>query len=405
MSSSNYQAPAELNRLRSVALGAGILAVVVLAVMIVSPDSREQALRSWLLGFTFWGGIGIGCLGVLMLQYVTGGAWAVVIRRTVEAGSRTLPLVAILFIPILAYVGSLYEWEHLSHTGDKIVTGRGWYMTWGGFAARTVAYFVIFIAMQVLLNKWGAAQDKTDNYEDSAKFLGTATAFSGPGIVVYALVVSFAAIDWTMSLDPHWFSTIWGFLYIAGWALSCFCFAVVILAYLSDKEPMNRVIGKRHFHDIGKLMLALVMVWTYFNLSQFLIIWSGNIPEETPWYLKRMKDGWGAVGLVLILFHFAFPFIILLSRDIKRNAKYLAVMAIFILAMRSVDMFYHIAPSPTVSGGHGAGGFHVSWMDFAAVIGIGGVWLAYFFTQLMKRPLVPVMDPFLENAIEHGKGH
>ncbi|MBK7704455.1 MAG: hypothetical protein IPN69_02580 [Acidobacteria bacterium] len=404
MSDSNYQAPAELNRYRSIALGAGILAVVVLAVMITSPDSREQALRSWLLGFTFWGGIAIGSLGVLMLQYVTGGAWAVVIRRTVEAGSRTLPLVAILFIPILAYVGSLYEWSHM-HGTDRIVTSRGWYLTWGGFAGRTVAYFAIFIVMQWLLNKWSLAQDKTENYEDSAKLLGTSTAFSGPGIVVFALVVSFAAIDWTMTLDPHWFSTIWGFLYIAGWALSCFCFAVVILAYLSDKEPMNRVIGKRHFHDIGKLMLALVMVWTYFNLSQFLIIWSGNIPEETPWYLKRMKDGWGVVGLVLILFHFAFPFIILLSRDLKRNAKWLAIMAVFILAMRSVDMFYHIAPSPTVGGGHGGSGFHVSWMDFAAVIGIGGIWVAYFFTQLMKRPLVPIMDPFLENAIDHGKGH
>jgi hypothetical protein len=404
MSSSNYQAPAELNRFRSIALGAGILAVVVLAVMVASPENREQALRSWLLGFIFWGGIAIGSLGILMLQYVTGGAWGVVIRRIVEAGSRTLPLVAVLFIPILVYVGSLYEWSHMFGT-DRIVTERGWYLTHSGFVVRSIIYFAIFIAMQILLNRWSLAQDGTDNYEDSAKFLGTATAFSGPGIVVFALVVSFAAIDWTMTLDPHWFSTIWGFLYIAGWSLSCFCFCVVILALLADKEPMNRVIGKRHFHDIGKLMLALVMVWTYFNLSQFLIIWSGNIPEETPWYLKRMKDGWGVIGLVLILFHFAFPFIILLSRDIKRNAKYLAVMAIFILAMRAVDMFYHIAPSPTIAGGHGAGGLHVSWMDFAAVIGIGGIWLAYFFTQLMKRPMVPVMDPFLENAIAHGKGH
>ncbi|MBK8147589.1 MAG: hypothetical protein IPK58_05095 [Acidobacteria bacterium] len=178
MSDSNYQAPAELNRYRSIALGAGILAVVVLAVMITSPDSREQALRSWLLGFTFWGGIAIGSLGVLMLQYVTGGAWAVVIRRTVEAGSRTLPLVAILFIPILAYVGSLYEWSHM-HGTDRIVTSRGWYLTWGGFAGRTVAYFAIFIVMQWLLNKWSLAQDKTENYEDSAKLLGTSTAFSG----------------------------------------------------------------------------------------------------------------------------------------------------------------------------------------------------------------------------------
>jgi hypothetical protein len=145
------------------------------------------------------------------------------------------------------------------------------------------------------------------------------------------------------------------------------------------------------------------MVWAYFNLSQFLIIWSGNIPEETPWYLNRMKDGWGVVGLLLILFHFAFPFVILLSRDVKRQSKWLAIMAVFILVMRLVDLFYHIAPSPTIAG-HG-GGFHISWMDFAAPIGIGGIWLWYFFGQLMKRPLVPVNDPFLSNAIEHGRGH
>lgn len=402
MSGSNYQAPADLSRFRNISLGAGILAVVLLVVMAVSPENREQALRSWLLGFNFWGGIAIGCLGVTMLQYVTGGAWAIVIRRTVEAGSRTLPIVTILVIPILIFLGSLYEWHHLYGT-DKIVTERGWFQTGAGFITRTIIYFAIFNFMQVVLNRWSAAQDQTTNYEDSAKFLGSATAFSGPGIVIFALTVSFAAIDWTMSLDPHWFSTIWGFLYIAGWALSCFCFAVVILAYLSDKEPMKSVLGRRHFHDIGKLMLALVMVWTYFNLSQFLIIWSGNIPEETPWYLDRMKNGWGVVGFLLILFHFAFPFIILLSRDVKRNARWLAIMAVFILVMRAIDMLYHIGPSPLIDGSKL--GFQISWMDFAAMIGIGGFWLWAFFTQLMKRPLVPVMDPFLENAIEHGKGH
>jgi hypothetical protein len=371
--------------------------------MIVSPENREQALRSWLLGFMFWGGIGIGCLGVLILQYITGGAWAVVIRRTVEAGSRTLPIVLALFLPILAGVSSLYEWSHL-HGTDRIVTERGWYLTPMGWGFRALAYFAVLGAMVYLLNKWGGQQDQTNNYEDSVKFLGTATAFSGPAMVIYAIVVSFMAIDWTMTLDPHWFSTIWGLLYVVGWALSCFCFAVVILSYLSGKAPMNSILGKRHFHDIGKLMLALVMVWAYFNLSQFLIIWSGNIPEETPWYIKRMTGGWGAVGLILILFHFVFPFVILLSRDVKRRSKWLAVMAVFILVMRLIDLFYHIGPSPMTSGGHG-GAFHLSWMDFAAPIGIGGIWLWYFFGQLAKRPLVPVKDPFLSNAIEHGRGH
>ena len=212
------------------------------------------------------------------------------------------------------------------------------------------------------------------------------------------------AIDWTMTLDPHWYSTIWGLLYVVGWALSGFSFVVILLSYLSDKAPMNRILGKRHFHDLGKLMLALVMVWAYFNFSQFLIIWSGNLPEETGWLLKRMRDGWGWVGLILILFHFAFPFIILLSRDLKRDAKWLALMGIFILAMRILDMFYHIAPSPSTTGVEPH--FNPFWVLYlVGVVAVGGIWLWAFFGELAKRPLVPIKDPFMENAIEHGKGH
>jgi hypothetical protein len=225
-------------------------------------------------------------------------------------------------------------------------------------------------------------------------------------MVIYALVVTFAAVDWVMTLDPRWFSTIWGLLFVAGWALSCFCFVVALLAYLSDKSPMNGVLGKRHFHDLGKLMLALVMVWAYFNFSQFLIIWSGNLPEETGWFLTRMKGGWGYIGILLIAFHFAFPFLVLLQQDFKRKARWLATLAIFILAMRLVDMFYLIGPSYRVAaGGAEQGAFIVSWMDFVAPIAIGGIWLWWFFGELLKRPLVPAKDPFFESAIEHGRGH
>jgi NADH:ubiquinone oxidoreductase subunit 6 (subunit J) len=258
--------------------------------------------------------------------------------------------------------------------------------------------------MAFFLNRWGLRQDQAKNPEEAAKMLGDATAFSGPTMVFYVFVVSFAAIDWVMTLDPHWFSTIWGFLFAAGWALSFFCFAVAIWAALSDKPPMNRILGKRHFHDVGKLMLALVMVWAYFNFSQFLIIWSGNLPEETRWYLTRMEGVWGAIGVALIFFHFAFPFLVLLNREVKRNSKWLAVLAGFILLLRLVDMFYLIGPSPRTTAGHEAG-FHISWMDFVAPVAVGGVWLWYFFGELLKRPLVPINDPFLENAIEHGKGH
>jgi NADH:ubiquinone oxidoreductase subunit 3 (subunit A) len=208
-----------------------------------------------------------------------------------------------------------------------------------------------------------------------------------------------------MTLDPHFFSTMWGLLFVAGWALSTFSFSVIILTWLSNREPMNRVIGKRHFHDIGKLMLAFTMVWAYFNFSQYLIIWSGNIPEETKWYIPRVQGTWGAIAMLLIIFHFAFPFLVLLSREIKRNSKWLSMLAAFILVMRLIDMYYLIGPSPTLeSHGHEVA-FHLSWMDFVAPIAVGGIWLWWFFGELLKRPLVPVNDPYFENAINHGKGH
>jgi hypothetical protein len=401
----DYQAPAALGSWRSLALGVGgIGTIIILAVALLVPGQREIALRSWLLGFMLWCGIGVGGLGILMLQYLTGGAWGVVIRRIVEACSRTVPVLFILFLPIALGVGSLYEWSHLQD--DPIIQWRGWYLTHGGFVTRAVIYFILWFVMQFLLNKWSAQQDASADYEEAARHLGTATAFSGPTMVVYAIVVSFAAIDWTMTLDPHWFSTIWGLLYVVGWALGCFSFAVIILAYLSDKAPMNRVLGKRHFHDIGKLMLALVMVWAYFNFSQFLIIWAGNLPEETPWYLKRMENGWGWVGLILILFHFAAPYLVLLSRDVKRNAKYVALVALFILVMRAVDVFYHIAPSPSAIPGAHDQHFDAFWLLYlVGPLAVGGIWIWYFLGQLLSRPLMPVKDPFLENAIEHGKGH
>ena len=400
----DFQAPTDLvNRWRTLALGVGGIFTIIWAVGTFF--NVEQGLRSWLLGFIFWGGIGIGSLGILLLQYLTGGAWGVVIRRFVEAGSRTIfPILFVLFLPILIGVSSLYEWTHLN---DEISQWREKFLNVPWWIFRAVLYLGLLSLMAFFLNKWSAQQDLTDNYEDSAKFLERSTNFSGPGLVLFILVVSFAAIDWVMTLDPHFFSTIWGLLFVAGWALSCFCFMVAVMAALSDKLPLNRILGKRHFHDIGKLMLALVMVWAYFNFSQYLIIWSGNIPEETKWYIERSEGTWGVIGVILIILHFAFPFLVLLNRDLKRNAKWLMRIAIFILVFRLVDMYYLIGPSPRI----GMLGQEVpfllsfSWMDIVAPIAVGGIWLWWFFGELMKRPLIPINDPFLENAILHGKEH
>jgi hypothetical protein len=311
-----------------------------------------------------------------------------------------------MWLPLAIGVNYLYEWTHLP-PDDFTVLHRGAYQTSLWWIVRGVIYFALFGVMVYLLNDWSARQDKSADHEEAAKWLGRATRFSGPTMVIYVLVITFATVDWVMSLDPHWFSTIWGLLFVVGWALSTFCFSILIFAILGGTAPMNRVLGKRHLHDIGKLILALVMVWAYFNFSQLLIIYSGNIPEETGWYLVRMSTGWFWVGMILVLFHFAFPYLFLLRQDWKKNIRMLGAISVFILVMRLVDMFFLISPNPRIAT-HGESlplSLSFSWMDIVAPVAVGGIWLWYFFGQLMSRPLVPVMDPFLENAIKHGHGH
>lgn len=394
-----------VNRWRPIALGIGGIALLIWAVGVYM--NPEQGLRSWLLGFIFWGGLSIGCLGILHLQYLTGGAWGVVIRRSLEAGVRTLPYVALFFIPLMiGVVGrNVYEWTHLPPT-DHVMEHRGVYMTTWFWGLRTIIYFAIFFFMGWYLNSKAREQDASTSPEGAFRALEKASRFSGPSLVFFAITVTFATVDWVLTLDPHWFSTIWGLLFVAGWGLSTICFMIALMAYFADAAPMNHILGKRHFHDLGKLMLALVMVWAYFNFSQFLIIWSGNLPEETTWYLTRMKGGWGWMGAFLIIFHFAFPFLVLLQQDFKRHAKWLAGIAIFVLLVRMIDMFYQIGPTPRIDA-HGMeqGAFYISWMDIAAPIAIGGIWLWLFFGELTKFAIVPVKDPYLENAINHGKGH
>ena len=400
----SYYAPKELERVRTLALGIGGIALIVWAVGLYF--NPEQGLRSWLLGFIFWGGISIGGLGILMLQYLTGGAWGIVVRRIVEAAARTLPLVAILFIPLAVGVmlHTFMEFTHLP-PDDHVMEHRGVYMAPWFWVVRSAVYFALLGFMTYLLVGWGEQQDATTDLESAERLMEKASRFSGPTMVIYSLIVTLAVVDWVMMLDPHWFSTIWGLLFIVGWALSTFSFSVVLLAFLSDKAPMDRILTPRHFHDLGKLMLALTMVWAYFNFSQYLIIYSGNIPEETTWFITRSAGAWGAIGVLLIIFHFAFPFLVLLNQDFKRRARWIASLGIFILIMRLVDMFWNIGPTPRVTEGIVDGSFHVSWLDMVAPIAVGGIWLWYFFGELLKRPLVPVNDPFLPSAIEHAKGH
>jgi hypothetical protein len=309
-----------------------------------------------------------------------------------EAASRTLPLLLILFIPIVIGIPHLYQWSHadiVAHDPSCNTSGlseRAVLPDPGGAVFRGLD-----ADRAPLIPVVGRSGSRRHARRRPLE------AISGPGLIFFGFSVTFMAVDWILSINPHWFSTIFGLLFIAGEALSALAFLICLLVILSSRPPLSDVLTHRHLHDVGKLLLALVMVWAYFSFSQLLVIWSGNLPEEIPWYLNRFAGGWQYIGMALVLLHFALPFALLLSRDLKRNFKLLRAVAVIVIAMRFVDLYWMVAPD--FHPGH----FTVSWMDFLLPIGLGGIWLAVFLWQLELRPLMPLGDPHLEEALEHGR--
>ncbi|MGH7790084.1 MAG: hypothetical protein ACRERC_24665 [Candidatus Binatia bacterium] len=376
-----------LHRGQRAMLGAGVLAL--LATGAGGLVDHVQFFRSYLVAYMFWAGIALGSLALVALNHISGGRWGVVIRRICEAAMRTLPLLALLFVPIVFGLTDLYEWarpEVVAH--DPLLQHKAAYLNVPFFLIRVVIYFAVWIVVAHYLMRWSLEQDRTDDPDlvRRLQLLGRG------GLLLYSLTMTFAAIDWAMSLEPHWYSTIYGILIIGGQVLSAFAFVIPVLMMISDRPPLSEVVTAEQFHDLGKLLLAFVMLYAYFAFSQFLIIWSANLPEEVPWYLKRLAGGWQWVAIALVFFHFALPFTILLSRDLKRNARRLAVVAFIVLLARLVDLNWLITPA------FSPGRVTVHWMDFAAVLGVGGIWLSMFLWQLRDRPLVPLHDPALPVA-------
>ena len=395
MNKSDLMAPpvAQTIQQRSLVIGA-IAAVVSVAGAFVAPGSFYSA---YLIGFMFWLGLSLGCMAILMLYHLVGGAWGTVIRRILESGMMTLPLMFFLFIPILLHLPRLYFWARPEVLADpktdpKILEIAQSYLNPKGILLRYVLYFVIWFGMAYFLNRWSTEQDSIAG-QSTLRF----RALSSMGLVIYSLTISFAVVDWVMSLQARWISTIYGLLFVAGEALSAFCFVVVIESILGKRKPMSEYLTDTEVHDHGKFMLAFVMVWAYFNFSQWLIIWAGNLPEEIPWYVRRLNGGWETVGLFLVVFHFAVPFALLLSRQLKRKARTLVRLASWLIFMRIVDIFWHIEPSTHAT-------FHVSWLHFTIIAGIGGLWMAYFFRNLRSRPLLPVNAPQTLRLLEASHG-
>jgi len=262
------------------------------------------------------------------------------------------------------------------------------------FIARAILFFAIWLALAFFLNRWSAQQDAS-----APQLPGPADrkfrVLSGPGLVLYVLTVTFMSVDWVMSLDPHWYSTMFGVIFIGGQGLAAIAFTIIMLAALSAVRPFSHVVSAEQLHDLGKLMFAFIMLWAYFNFSQFLIIYSANLPEEIPFYLERFHGGWGLLSIALVVGHFALPFSLLLSRDLKRNRRTIALIAAFVLVMRVLDLIWTIGPMFH----HEGSGFPIHWMDVAAVLGLGGLWLFVCARQLKSRALVPYKDPYFKEAM------
>jgi hypothetical protein len=376
-------------------LGSLIVGGIALAVCLVGAlFSRSQFYQSYLLAYVFWLGIALGCLGVAMLHSLSGGAWGVVIRRVLESGMRTLPLMLLFFLPLLFGLQDLYEWARPAAVSeDAVLRHKSAYLNTRFFFVRSMLYFAVWIGGALLMTKWSRDLDRTAD----PRLISRLRVLSGLGLVLYALTITFASIDWLMSLEPHWYSTIYGVHFMGSHALSAFAFAILLLGLLARQEPLESALQPAHFHDLGNLLLGFVMLWAYFSFSQWLIIWSGNLPEEISWYLRRTRGGWEWIALCLMLFHFAVPFFLLLSRGIKRRIPALCAIAAAILFMRFLDLFWYTVPA------FHPGEFHVHWMDILAPVGIGGIWIAVFIWQLRPMPLVPVQHSYAEEVLERGR--
>ncbi len=399
-----YAPPPAVRSLYKEAAVIGVLGAIALLVgVILAP---EQFFRSYLFAYMFWLGLALGSLGFLMIQHLSGGAWGIVTRRMLESAASTIPLMALLFIPIALSLFTkhhLYEWAAPREGGglegghDPIAYKLG-YLNPTFFIIRAIIYFAVWSAMALSLNKWSTDQDRTGDPSLPTRMRNV----SGPGIVAYALTLTFASVDWVMSLSPEWTSTIFGLLTLAGQGLNAMAFMILMMSWLIKYEPFASVYKPRHFHDLGKLLLTLTMLWAYFAFSQLLIIYSGNLPEEIPWYLDRLRGGWQYIAFALVLFQFALPFALLLSRDLKRHAGRLVFVAALAMFMRLIDNFWLVEPQF-----HKANiniGLSALLLDIAAPIALGGIWLAAFAWRLSQRPLLPINDPYLADGL-NPKGH
>ena len=369
-------------RARRISFAIGLAALVACA--LGSTIDRREFFLSYLFGFLFWLGIALGCSGFLMVHHLTGGRWGYPIRRFFEGAISTLPFLAALFVPLFFGLPQLYPWATAANiAADKVLQHKHAYMNAPLFIVRTIIFFAIWILLARLLIKWSAQQDATRSVEPTKKL----RALSGPGLVIYPTTVTFAFVDWVMSMEADWYSTVFPLLICIGQMLSALAFIILLLAWGGPRSSLGEILSKETFHHLGNLLLTFTMLWAYLAYAQLIVIWSGDLPHEISWYLHRIAGGWRVIAFALLIFHFFGPFFLLLFRQTKRRTEFLVAIAVIIFLAHIADVWWVVAPSLYRNG------FHASWMAPLAWIGIGGIWLAIFFWRLETRPLVPMNDP------------
>jgi hypothetical protein len=351
-----------------------------------------QFFRSYIVAYIFWLAIPLGSLAFLMLHFLVGGGWGVMIRRLLESATRTLPLLTLLFVPLLFGLQAIYPWASPGHVAeDEILRQKSAYLNVPFFIARTILYLGLWGVLGYFLNRWSREQDASAELPAGKRM----RRLSGPGLLIYLFTMSFASVDWIMSIEPHWSSTIYGVIWVINQGVAALAFAIVGLSWLGSREPLATRLRPSHFQDLGNLLLAFIMLWAYMMFSQYLIIWSGNLAEEIPWYIARTEGLWRWLPPLLVFFHFFVPLFLLLMRDVKRNRNALVWVAAGVLVMRLLDTYWMIVPGFENSAVH--------WLDATLMIGMGGLWLGVFLWQLQKMPLLPLHVALLaEETTVHG---
>jgi hypothetical protein len=412
-------APAFVDSWRQRALLIGLAASVVAAGLALADKSIDHLLRGWLLGLMLTFGFSVGGLALLMLQYCSGGKWGLLLRRPLEAMSRTLPLVFIYWLVIVFSLKRLYLWANPALVDDGVKRGlispdqleaiehaihfKQAMLNPTAFVVSGLVCFAIWAFYTWRLNTLGLQRDAASS-ATTPEWIKKFENISGPGIIVYALTMTAAVIYWVMSLDPTWYSSVYGLLFLVGQAYGVLALSIIVVVSLAPAEPYKTILRQTEQHDLGKFTFAFVMLNIYLAFSQFLIIWSGNLPEEIPWYMDRFLGGWGVIVTLDFIFHWLIPFTLLLSRDLKRNRKRLVRVCQWMVFARAFDLFWLIEPNFKDA----ARNLHFSWgiLEYVAVpVALVSFWIAYFCVQLKTRPLVQTNDPHVAEILEAEHAH